>query len=169
MTHQNYNPNDTKQLAEKIKGIRVAMMTTVEADGTLRSRPMAAQDKDIEFDGDLWFFTYADASKVSEVEQHWQVNVSYTKPDDNLFISVSGTAMLVHDRKKIKHLWKPFYKAWFPNGEDDPTLALLKVNVESAEYWDAPSGKMGLLYSMMKGRATSGKDMGGVDVKLHIQ
>jgi general stress protein 26 len=158
MTHLEDTRNDRQLLAEKIKGVRVAMMTTLEADNSLRSRPMATQE--MEFEDNLWFLTLADAPKVSEVAQHQQVNLSYVKPEDNLFVSVSGTAQLVRDRQKIKEMWKPFYKAWFPNGEDDPNLALLKVHVEHAEYWDAPSGKMGLLYSVVKGLATGGKDPG---------
>ncbi len=160
------NKNDTKQLADKIKGIRLAMMTTVEPDGTLRSRPMATQD--VDFDGDLWFFTKGNAPKVDDVQQHHAVNISYAKPDDNLFVSVSGTAELVRDRQKIDELWKPFLKAWFPNGKDDPELALLKVNVEKAEYWDAPGGVMGLLYTTVKGLASGGKDSGGEHKKLDL-
>lgn len=165
MTQQ--TTNDVKALADKIKGIRVAMMTTEEPDHTLHSRPMATQD--MEADGDLWFFTKADAPKVSEVQQHNQVNINYAKPDDNLYVSVSGTAELVRDQNKMKELWKPFLKAWFPEGLNDPDMALLKVNVQKAEYWDAPSGKMGLLYAVAKGLATGAKDSGGEDRKLDIK
>lgn len=164
MASNESNMEDTKLLAEKIKGVRIAMMTTVEPDGTLHSRPMATQD--IEFDGNLWFFTQASAPKVGEVEQHRQVNISYSKPEDNLFVSVSGTAELVRDQQKIHELWRPFYKAWFPDGPENPDLALLKVSVESAEYWDAPSGKMGLFYSIAKGIATGGKNPEGENRKL---
>jgi general stress protein 26 len=163
MSHHETN-NDVKLLGEKIKGIRIAMMTTLEDDGTLRSRPMATQD--MEFDGDLWFFTYASAPKVGDVEQHRQVNISYVKPDDERYVSVSGTAQLVHDRKKMKDLWKPFLKAWFPNGLDDPEIALLKITVTEAEYWDAPSSKM---VRLAKSLAGGQQDTGGVDVKLDMK
>ncbi len=160
------NTRDTKQLADKIKGIKMAMLTTREEDGVLRSRPMATQD--MEFDGDLWFLTYDPSAKAQEVQQYDQVNVSYANPGDNLYISVSGSAEIVHDRKKIKDMWKPLYKAWFPNGEDDPKIALLKVHVTSAEYWDSTGGKTGMLYSITKGLTSGGKDLGGEDVKLNM-
>jgi general stress protein 26 len=35
-----------EQLGKKLDGFEVAMMTTVEADGCLRSRPMAARNLD---------------------------------------------------------------------------------------------------------------------------
>ncbi|MBA2395406.1 MAG: pyridoxamine 5'-phosphate oxidase family protein [Ktedonobacteraceae bacterium] len=167
MSYNDTATKDTKRLAEKIKGIRIAMLTTAEEDGTLRSRPMATQE--MEFDGDLWFFTYADSAKVDDVQQHRQVNLSYSKPDDNLFVSVVGTGQLVRDKEKIKELWNPFVKAWFPNGQDDPNVALLKVRVTSAEYWDAPGGKVGALYTAVKNLATGGKNPGGENEKLEIK
>ena len=62
--------NDVKKLAELIKGIKVAMLTTVCADGSLRSRPMVTQDK--EFDGTLWFFTPAESPKVHEYQERFR-------------------------------------------------------------------------------------------------
>ncbi len=168
MSNDKQPKTDTQILSDKIKDVRIAMLTTVEPNGELRSRPMGTQDlKAIAFDGDLWFFTRASAPKVGEVEQHQQVSVSYANPSDNLYVSVSGNAELVRDSKKIKDLWNPIYKAWFPDGLDDPELALLQVHVKNAEYWDAPAGKMGLLYSVTKGLLHKGED-GGSDVKLNI-
>jgi general stress protein 26 len=161
------NKNDIKMLNDRIKGIQIAMMTTVDQDGSLKSRPMATQEMDN--DGYLWFFTRASDAKVGDVQQDQQVNISYEKPGDNLFISVSGTAELVRDQKKINDLWKPLLKAWFPNGKDDPEIALLKVSVNNAEYWDSPSGIVGRLFAASKGLASGGKDSGGEDVKLNIR
>ena len=123
-----------KKLKKEIKGIRFAMMTTVDDDGTLLSRPMATHDLDPS--GVFWFFTWANSEKVEEVERTHQVNLSYSEPDENRFVSVSGTAELVRDYGKAKELWKPFLKAWFPDGLEDPNLALLRVTPEKAEYWD---------------------------------
>ena len=47
-----------------------------------------------------------------------------------------GRAELVRDRAKIEELWNTFAQAWFPDGVDDPHLALLRVEVEQAQYWE---------------------------------
>ena len=122
-----------KKLHELIKDIRFAMLTTIEEDGTLRSRPMATQEFD--FDGDLWFFTYGSAHKVEEVQHNQHVNISYAEPKDQKYVSVSGTAQLVRDRQKIEDLWNPLFKAWFAKGLDEPDLALLKLTLHR------PSGR----------------------------
>ena len=120
---------------EKLKGltesIDFAMLTTF-ANNKLRSRPMSTQEMDE--NGNLWFFTSEDTHKVEEIEANPQVNVAYSKPDDNTYVSVSGTASVSKDRAKIEELWSEIYKAWFPKGLDDPKLCLLKIQVEEAEY-----------------------------------
>lgn len=136
-----------QHLAHLIRGIKTAMLTTASADGSLRSRPMATLEG--EFDGTLWFFTRADAPKVGEVQQEGQVNVSYADADGQRFVSVSGQAALVVDREKIQELWNPVYKAWFPKGLDDPQIALLRVEADKAEYWDAQSSAMVQLISLV--------------------
>lgn len=160
--------NDIEKIRDLIKGIRFAMLTTVDTDGSLRSRPMAAQE--LEFDGELWFFTGASSPKVGEVERDHRVNVSFADPDDNTYVSISGTARLVRDKAKAKELWNPALKAWFPQGLDDPELALLRVEVEKAEYWDSPSSKMVQLYGLVKATLTGKRpDNIGEHEKLDLQ
>lgn len=124
-----------EKVRELIKDIDFAMLTTVNEDGRLLSRPMSTQE--VEFDGDLWFITSVDTGKAGDIQRESQVNVAYAKPEKQRFVSVSGTAVLVNDRAKIDELWSPVYKAYFPNGKDDPNLRLIKVRVDQAEYWDS--------------------------------
>jgi len=155
-----------KKLGELIKDIKIAMLTTADTDGSLRSRPMATQTQ--AFDGDLWFFTREHSGKVDEVQREHQVNVSYAAPSDNRYVSVSGTGRIVTDRAKIKELWSPVLKAWFPKGEDDPEIALIKVTAEKAEYWDAPSGTMVKLIGFVKAIATGKTYEPGENKKLDL-
>lgn len=155
-----------EQLREKIKGIRIAMLTTIDDDGSLRSRPMATQET--ELDGDLWFFTPASSPKVGELDRDHRVNLSYADSDDQRYVSVSGTARLVRDRAKAKELWTPLLKAWFPEGLDDPELALLRVRVEKAEFWDSPSSKMVQLAGFLKAVATGKPYDPGENEKIEL-
>lgn len=146
------NDAEIKKLEELIKDIRYAMMTTVDNDGTLRSRPMATELR--EFDGYLWFFTKDDSPKSIELQEDPRVNVSFADSDRNHYVSVSGEAELVHDRAKMRELWNPTYKAWFPDELEDPSIALIRVKVQKAEYWDNPTGKMVVLTGWIKALAT---------------
>lgn len=141
-----------KRLGELIEDVETAMLTTADQDGTLRSRPMATQQT--EFDGTLWFFTRSDSEKMQEIGKTPAVNLSYANPEKNRYISVSGTGSIIRDRQKAEELWNPILKAWFPEGLEDPALALLKVDVEKAEYWDSPSSKVVQLVGFVKALAT---------------
>jgi len=135
--HRTTKQEKIEKVRDLIKGIKIAMLTTVnKSDGALHSRPMSTQET--EFDGDLWFFTQSPSQKVNEINKDESVNVSYA--GDHRYVSVSGTAEIIDDKDKMKELWNPIYKVWFPDGLDDPTLRLLKVSVQKAEYWDSPGG-----------------------------
>lgn len=152
---ENTTPHSEKmtKLEEMIKDVEIAMLTTVEADGTLHSRPMALNNNN-GFTGDLWFFTYGQSHKAEEIDQNPRVNVSFAEPRKQVYVSMSGRASLVRDREKIQELWVPSLKAWFPEGVDEPDIALLKVSVEKAEYWDAPSSAIAHAISLVKSLAT---------------
>jgi general stress protein 26 len=105
MEQSTYRQQQLRKLDELIKNIRIAMLTTVEEDGSLRSRPMAAPQ--MAFQGELWFFTSANAPKVAESRQHRQVNVSFADPERQDYVSISGTASLERDRQKMEKLWSP--------------------------------------------------------------
>jgi general stress protein 26 len=130
----------SQNLGELVRGMNVALLTTACPDGSLRSRPMVALEP--EPDGTLWFFTREHSSKVEEVEGHEEVNVSYADHPGQRYVSVSGKARPVRDRERMRRLWGPALLAWFPRGLDDPDLALLRVDVDRAEHWDARSGAM---------------------------
>ncbi|MEH1866228.1 MAG: pyridoxamine 5'-phosphate oxidase family protein [Nostoc sp.] len=126
------------KLHELIKNIDYGMFTTVDDHGSLHSYPMS-KSGEINSEATLWFFTYAGSHKVTEIEQHEQVNVSFSSPEQQRYVSISGRSQLVKDRNKMRELWKPELQTWFPKGLDEPDIALLKVNITQVNYWDSTS------------------------------
>ncbi|UQU63228.1 pyridoxamine 5'-phosphate oxidase family protein [Couchioplanes caeruleus] len=142
-----------EKLKELVKDARIGMFTTMTADGRHVSRPMALQD--VEFDGDLWFFTYADSDLVAQIRANPQVNVSFSDAKQHAWTSVSGSAAQTEDRAKAEELWNPMLKAWFPDGLETPNLTLVKVHADSAEYWEsAHSSKVITLLGYAKAAVT---------------
>lgn len=168
MTSATERDQQVQKLRDLVKDIDYCMLTTIDDDGSLRSRPMSTNGH-IEADGDLWFFTYASSHKVVEVDQQDRVNVSFSEPSKQRYISLSGTAQLVRDRNKMQELWKPELKAWFPQELNEPDIALLKVNVEKAEYWDAPAGWVAKTLGFVKAVATGEKASSGENAKLNLK
>lgn len=129
-----------KRLDEMIHGIRTAMLTTLDEAGHMRSRPMATLNTADE--GALWFFTRRSAPKVGEIGHDMRVNVTFAEPASDRYVSVSGRAVLVRDAARAVELWSPALAAWFPAGPEDRDLALLRIDVEAAEFWDSTEGRM---------------------------
>jgi general stress protein 26 len=167
MTESPEHNEKIQKLRELIKDIDIGMLTTVDDDGSLRSRPMSTNSH-VDSDSNVWFFTYASSHKVTEVEQNELVNVSFSDPHKQQYVSISGKGELVRDRNKIQELWKPQLQAWFPKGLDEPDIALLKVRIEKAEYWDAPSGFVAHTIGLVKAITTGEKPSVGENEKLNF-
>ena len=144
--------DDKKKVWELIKDIKVALMVTRGEGGRLHSRPMAAAQN--AFDGELWFMSKGSTPKLSELAQDEHVLLAYSEPKNQNYVSVSGTASTTRDRAKIKELWSEPMRVWFPKGPEDDDIALIKVSVESAEYWDAPTAAWVYAYGYVKARIT---------------
>ena len=162
---QDKRKESIEKLNELIKDIQTAMLTTSDG-GVLRSRPMATQE--ITEDGELFFLTGADTHKDAEIKKDNRVNISYAAPSDNSYVSVSGTGEILNDRAKIEELWNPIYKAWFPEGKDDPNIRVLKVNIEQAEYWDSSSSTFVQIAGFLKALVTGTRAEGGENEKINL-
>lgn len=122
------------KLAKIMQKIDFCMMTTVADDGALHSRPMS-NNRNVEWDGDTWFFADADSSQAREVQRNPNVNLGYADPDDIVFISVTGRGEIVNDTALKKEYWFKDLERWFPNGPEDLNVALIKVSGRNVYYW----------------------------------
>ena len=89
--------------------------------------------------GDLWFFTQIQSPKITEVSRDNEVNLAYSDPNSQTYVSVAGKAEIVRDKATIEDKWSEPLRAWFPKGVDDPQIALIRVHPAKGEYWDSPS------------------------------
>jgi general stress protein 26 len=149
--------DEIAKLYETIDDIKTAMMTTRRRDGHLESRAMATQKRAA--GADLWFVTSDDSPKVRAIEGDPHINLAYYQ--DGNWISVSGTATLSRDPRKIRDLYAPDWKAWFPEeGDprhgtpDDPRLVLIGVQAEAAMFFEMNKPKPVVIYEMVKGWLT---------------
>jgi general stress protein 26 len=157
--------DQTRKVAELIQGERFAFLTTTTPDGTLTSRPMTLQE--VEFDGDLWFFAERDSNPVHHVLASPQVNVGVGSGGS--WVSLTGQAHVVHDVEKKRELWNSAVGAWFPQGPDDESVVLLKVEGDSAEYWDAPGGRLATAFSFVKAKVTGQRIDAGENEKVELR
>jgi len=160
---------EIEKLYEQTDDIGVAMMTTRRQDGNLVSRPMAAQKRAP--GADLWFVATEGTGKLGEIEFDPHVNLAYYKDRTREWVSVSGIATISRDRAKIRELYAPDWKAWFPEQgdprhgtQDDPRMVLIGVDVQAAVFLEIDKPQPVVLFEVVKGWVTgSDPDLG----KLH--
>jgi general stress protein 26 len=150
---------ELEKFYELVEDIEIAMMATRRVDGHIRSRAMANQ-KRVE-GADLWFVTTEGSDKLDDLEHDPHVNLSYYKDSSKEWISVSGIATISQDRSKIRELYAPDWKMWFPDEGDarhgtaeDPRMVLIGVEMHAAEFLEVDKPKPVVLYELVKGWVT---------------
>jgi general stress protein 26 len=154
----------TAKVAELAKDIRMGMLTTLDPDGQMISRPMALQET--EFDGDFWFFAERGSRKTEHISRDPAVSV--TLSSGQTWISVHGHASIVDDRAKAKELWNSGVEAWFPQGPESADVVLIKVDGDGAEYWDTPGGRVATVLSFAKAKVTGQRYDGGENDQVSL-
>ena len=155
-----------RELYDLVEGIETAMFTTRRRDGHLVSRPMATQKRSP--GADFWFVTYEGAAKLAEIARDPHVNLSYYRDRTREYVSVSGIAETTRNRRKIRELYEPDWKAWFGDeggkkdgGPDDPRMVLIKVRAREAQFLDIKKPQPVVLFELVKGMVTGKKpDLG---------
>lgn len=129
-----------EDLSQKMRNIDFCMLSTLEADGGVSMRPMS-NNGDVEYDGDSWFFSFANTRKVAAIERDRRVGLSFSAPPSlpgkpGIFVATDGQATIVRDKAAFESHWVPDLERWFAAGIDTPGLVLIKVRGRRIEYWD---------------------------------
>ena len=151
--------DDRGTVAEIMKETRIAVLTYQSLAGALVSTPMGMQD--FEDPGTTWFITQRSSDKVQALEADPRVNVSYSSKAG--WVSLAGTAHVSDDTAKLKELWDASAGAFMSGGPEDPDNVLLRIDGDTAEFWESP-GKVGVAIQMAKGLITDSEpDLGDND------
>ena len=137
-----------EKFKELINEIKTCILITKTDAGKLKGRPM--ETAHIDEDGSIWFFTNEYSGKVEEISHQHEILLSYSSPSKNSYVVLSAKATLSDDKEKMKQIWNPLMKAWFPEGLNDPKILLVKADPEEAEYWDSSANKIVVLFNMLK-------------------
>lgn len=139
-----------EKVLEIARSAHMCMVTVADGSGALLSRPMAPQQ--VTDEGDVMFLIDTTASQASQITAHPAVNLAFV--EGSRWLSISGRGKVVRDQAQVKKLWNAAAEAWFPEGPDDSHLGVLRVRGKSAEYWDAPGGRIATVLSFIKSKAT---------------
>ncbi|MDO4918809.1 pyridoxamine 5'-phosphate oxidase family protein [Kocuria sp.] len=145
------NHDSIDKVRSIIKGTRIAMLTHVDDDGHLVSKPMATQE--VDFDGTVRFIAERSSEQALSITQRPEVNVAYS--GNGAWVSLRGKARIVNDTDKLRELWSSFSGSWMEGGPENPNNILIEVDGDTAEYWDTPgSSKVTQVANLLKSKVT---------------
>jgi general stress protein 26 len=121
-----------------------------KADGSSHSEPLMAQlDKDLV--DTLFFFT----GKDNRLADGGKVMAQFVSKGHDYFACMAGTIRQDNDKAMIDKLWSKQVEAWFPDGKEDPNLALLRMDIDSAELWETDISLTGRVKMLFGGTITA--------------
>ena len=115
-------------------------VTGVRSGQALHSRPLALQGDPEIFGGTLWFFADDRSPKVDELAVDSAVTLFMQNDSATHYLQLDGPAWLSKDKAKMRELFTPIAKTWFPGGLDDPHLTLIRFNAATGAFWESPGG-----------------------------
>ncbi len=131
------------EIAEDMKQIDFCTLSTHAPEGTIGARPMS-NNKDVDYQGDAWFFTYEDRQMVADIMRDPKVGMTYLGSAGlkgvlgapGQFIHVEAEALVVRDKAKFAEHWDKSLDRWFPEGIDTPGAVMLQLTATRIHYWD---------------------------------
>ena len=138
-----------------LPSFRTAMLVTRGSEaGELHMRPMALQGDLSTFGGTLWFFTDDRSDKIREIQREPRVSLVFHNDRDSRYLQLTGSASTVTERAKMRELYTPAIRTWFPSGLEDPHLMLIRIDVTSGTFWETPGGIVHVLAAFTKSVVT---------------
>lgn len=113
--------NKIKDAARKIMtSVETCALITLDDEGRPRVRAMDPFLPEEDFT--VWMGTNANSRKVAQIKNDPRVTLYYLEDNDAGYVMIYGTAELVDDEKEKEKWWKPEWKAFYPDGNEDYLL-----------------------------------------------
>ena len=130
-------------VSEAMKDIDFCTLSTQAGGGAIGARPMS-NNRNVDYEGDAWFFTYGDRRMVADIERDANVGVTYLGSAGlkgllgapGAFIHVEGKATVVRDSARFREHWDKSLDRWFPQGPETPGVVMLEVAAQRIHIWD---------------------------------
>jgi len=136
-------PMTLPEIAEAMRDIDICTLATRTVTGAITARPMS-NNREVDFDGDAWFFTVDSTSVVPEIEAEPRIGLTYQRSGGikgligmpGPFFHVEARALLIRGKAAFAAHWHASLDAWFDQGVETPGLVLIHARAERIHYWD---------------------------------
>ena len=115
-----------------------------------------AQPRTAHFEGETgpwWFYAHKHSPLVQILEQGHGAVFHYVGPGHDLYACVHGEMQVSADERVVGRFWSEEVARWYPGGQHDADLALLRFAPSSAQIWLPTDGAQPQLFGLENYRA----------------
>jgi general stress protein 26 len=149
-----------EKIRSLLKDLPIAFMVTVQGDEVV-ARPIGVVGDHGAFDGSLWFITDRRSRKVQAIESGASTTLLFQNDREGTYMQLTGHATVVEDPARLRALYTPVQRTWFPDGPDDPHITLLRFDATMANYWDGHASMIRLIAAFAKSAITGSPGASG--------
>jgi general stress protein 26 len=134
MTQTNASQKSLADLAQRMRGIAVATLSTHSEGGQIAGRPMS-NNGEVDYDGTSYYFAYDQSRTVNDIQRNPTVALAF-EGEQFFSLAVEGQAELIRDKGQMKERWASYLERYFKDGLDTPGIVMIKVKATRVHYWD---------------------------------
>ena len=149
-----------EKVASLLADFPIAFMTTVR-NGDITARPIGVVGDHAAFNGSLWFITDRRSHKVQDLMAGATSGLTFQNDEHGTYLQISGTAFVVDDPQRLKRLYTPVQRTWFPDGPDDANMILIRFDAIEARFWEGHQSTLRLILAFAKSVVTGAPGASG--------
>jgi len=132
-----------EKMTKLVRDIKIAFLLTDLKKQPINAVPMIT--KKVDEHGNIWFLSRVDSEHNSNIAKDPQVHLLYSHPSNMEYLSVSGNATIVSDKKIIENFHSAEDDTWFRDA-DESKYSAIKIVPKEAYFWDSSGNTINKLF-----------------------
>lgn len=125
---------DRQDIEKALQSIDCCMMTTIDDNGNINTRPML-QNKEALYDNNIYFFSMKDTRKIRDLEKNPTISLTYQDKENTLFIQVHGKGEIVEKSEEMEPYWDKKLNLWWSQQQHTPGICMIRIRISHIRYW----------------------------------
>jgi general stress protein 26 len=150
--HQHSPAELQDRLWKEIEKARYGMLGLVGRAPAQHFQPMTAFCEPDS--GQIWFFTRTDTDLAKAVAEPGQAMFVVQAKDQGFQACVGGQLIQQLDPDRMHKYWGPVVAAWYPEGQNDPRLTMLRFDLSDAHVWLSETNPLAFGFQIVKANMT---------------
>lgn len=120
---------------ETIAKVTFCWAITIAPDGNPSAR--VVQPAPPADDWSVRFLTRRNGRKVAEIERSGRLTLGYQYDPEFAYVTLTGRPQVLDDVAYKRRTWSPVAARYYPNGPDDPNVAVVHLDTFRIELWSS--------------------------------